>query len=86
MAADAVEALNRTGAPINLVGRATDPDEIAALVHYLVSPVGGFASGASFRVDGGAVALGPFDALASEEVKATRSVDRAETKGEPADG
>jgi 3-oxoacyl-[acyl-carrier protein] reductase len=86
MAADAVEALHRTGAPINLVGRAADPDEIAALVHYLVSPVGGFASGASFRVDGGAVALGPFDALASEEVDATRSVDRAETKGEPADG
>ena len=28
---------------------------------HLVSPLGGFATGASFRLDGGAVAMGPFD-------------------------
>ncbi len=30
-------------------------------MHYLVSPLGGFATGVSFRLDGGAVAMGPFD-------------------------
>ena len=50
---------------MNIAGRAGEPDEIAALVHYLVAPAGRFATGASFRLDGGAVALGPFDMVKS---------------------
>ena len=46
-----------------MVGRVGTPDEIAGLVHYLVAPVGRFANGAGFLVDGGALALGPFDTV-----------------------
>ena len=56
-----VESLDESGESINIAGRAGLPDEVARLVHYLVAPVGRFANGASFRVDGGALALGPFD-------------------------
>ncbi|SVB03497.1 uncharacterized protein METZ01_LOCUS156351 [marine metagenome] len=56
-----VESLDESGESINIAGRAGLPDEVAGLVHYLVAPVGRFANGASFRVDGGALALGPFD-------------------------
>jgi NAD(P)-dependent dehydrogenase (short-subunit alcohol dehydrogenase family) len=61
LAADVVKALKDAGESINIVGRAGTGDEIAGLVHYLVAPVGRFATGATFMIDGGAVALGPFD-------------------------
>ncbi|MEM7274275.1 MAG: SDR family oxidoreductase [Actinomycetota bacterium] len=61
MAADVVASVRSDGAQINLAGRVGEPEEIAGLVHYLVAPVGRFANGAAFRVDGGALALGPFD-------------------------
>ncbi len=61
LAADAVAAVRAADARINMVGRVGNPEEIAGLVHYLVAPIGRFANGASFRVDGGALALGPFD-------------------------
>ena len=61
LAAPLIAELREAGASVNIAGRAGKPDEIAALVHYLVAPAGRFATGASFRVDGGAVALGPFD-------------------------
>ncbi len=61
MAAEILHELASAGASVNIAGRAGKPDEIAALVHYLVAPAGRFANGASFRLDGGAVALGPFD-------------------------
>ena len=61
MAAGVVAELAESGRSINIAGRPGRPEEIAALVHYLVAPAGRFATGASFRVDGGAVALGPFD-------------------------
>ena len=61
MAAELIRELTEAGASVNIAGRAGKPDEIAALVHYLVAPAGRFANGASFRLDGGAVALGPFD-------------------------
>ena len=61
MAADMISELTAVGASVNIAGRAGEPDEIAALVHYLVAPAGRFANGVSFRLDGGAVALGPFD-------------------------
>jgi 3-oxoacyl-[acyl-carrier protein] reductase len=63
MAAKAVAAVSSSGARINIVDRAGTGDEIAGLVHYLVGPGGRFATGATFRVDGGALALGPFDLL-----------------------
>jgi len=66
LAADAVAAVRDAGARINAVGRVGTPDEIAGLVHYLVAPVGGFANGACFTVDGGALAMGPFDGLTPE--------------------
>ena len=61
MAAGVIAELTAAGVSVNIAGRAGQPDEIAALVHYLVAPAGRFATGVSFRLDGGAVALGPFD-------------------------
>ena len=63
MAAEIIRELSAAEAPVNIAGRAGKPDEVAALVHYLVAPAGRFANGASFRLDGGALALGPFDNL-----------------------
>lgn len=61
LASEVVAAIKASGDRVNIVGRAGTGDEIAGLVHYLVAPVGRFATGVSFRLDGGAVALGPFD-------------------------
>ena len=61
LTSEIVHSLEESGESINIVGRVGLPDEIAGLVHYLVAPVGRFANGASFRIDGGALALGPFD-------------------------
>ena len=61
MASQVVPQLEAVGFGVNLVHRAGRSEEIAGLVHYLVSPLGGFATGVSFRLDGGAVAMGPFD-------------------------
>lgn len=72
MAAGAVADVEAAGARINLAGRVGEPHEIAALVLYLVSPAGRFADAASFRVDGGALALGAFDL----SVGATRPTPR----------
>ncbi len=56
-----IAELDTAGVSVNIAGRPGHPDEIAALVHYLVAPAGRFATGASYRVDGGALAQGPFD-------------------------
>lgn len=64
MAADAVAQVAESGRRINLVGRVGQPDEVAGLVHYLVSPAGRFVNAAQMLVDGGALAMGPFDGLA----------------------
>ena len=63
MAAEIIRELSAARASVNIANRAGKPDEVAALVHYLVAPAGRFANGASFRLDGGALALGPFDNL-----------------------
>jgi NAD(P)-dependent dehydrogenase (short-subunit alcohol dehydrogenase family) len=63
LASEVVPRLEQAGFGVNIVRRAGTGDEIAGLVHYLVSPLGRFATGTSFRLDGGAVAMGPFDAL-----------------------
>lgn len=61
MASEVVPALEKVGFGVNVVRRAGRSEEVAGLVHYLVSPLGGFATGVSYRLDGGAVAMGPFD-------------------------
>jgi 3-oxoacyl-[acyl-carrier protein] reductase len=61
MSAEVVDHLRSNGFGVNVVRRPGTGDEVAGLVHYLVSPLGGFATGTSFRLDGGAVAMGPFD-------------------------
>ncbi len=61
MASEVVPELEAAGFGVNIVRRAGTSEEVAGLVHYLVSPLGGFATGVSFRLDGGAVAMGPFD-------------------------
>jgi NAD(P)-dependent dehydrogenase (short-subunit alcohol dehydrogenase family) len=61
MSTEVVEALSVAGESINISGRPGTGDEIAGLVHYLVSGAGRFATGSTFTVDGGALALGPFD-------------------------
>lgn len=61
MAHDTVTALEDGGRTVNIAGRAGTGEEIAGLVHYLVAPIGRFATGVSFRLDGGALAMGPFD-------------------------
>ena len=66
MASEVVPKLEEIGFGVNVVRRAGTGDEIAGLVQYLVSPLGGFATGVSFRLDGGAVAMGPFDVLRPE--------------------
>lgn len=66
MASEVVPRLEEVGFGVNIVRRAGTTEEVAGLVHYLVSPLGGFATGVSFRLDGGAVAMGPFDVLRPE--------------------
>jgi len=61
LAGEVVAAIRADDARINMVGRVGEPDEVAALVHYLVAPSGRFANAASFLVDGGALSLGPSD-------------------------
>lgn len=62
LAAGAVEEVTTNSKAINLVNRVGRPEEVAGLVCYLVSDLGRFANGTSFRVDGGALAAGLFDA------------------------
>lgn len=66
MARQAIDDLSASGARFNMVGRPGSGDEIAAQVHYLVAPVGRFATGRSFEIDGGALSLGPFDSFAGD--------------------
>ncbi len=62
MVADVLADIDAHGDRFNLAGRFGRPEEIAGMIHYLVSPLGRFANGNVFRVDGGALVMGPFDA------------------------
>ena len=62
MVADLRRELGEAQHRINLAGRFGRPEEVAGLIHYLVSPVGRFANGSVWRLDGGALTMGPFDA------------------------
>jgi 3-oxoacyl-[acyl-carrier protein] reductase len=61
MVADVKTELERNGDVFNLAGRMGTPDEIAGLIHYLISKLGRFVNGNVIRADGGALAMGPFD-------------------------
>lgn len=62
MVADVKADIDAHGDRFNLAGRFGRPEEIAGMIHYLVSPLGRFTNGNVFRVDGGALVMGPFDA------------------------
>lgn len=59
----AAEAVASAGTRVNIAGRAGKPTEIAGLVAYLASADGRFVTGTRLTVDGGALALGPYDVL-----------------------
>ncbi|RMH78980.1 MAG: SDR family oxidoreductase [Actinomyces sp.] len=61
MAAATIAAVEAAGVPVGLVDGPGDPDHVAALAHLLVSDAGAFATATRFRLDGGALATGPFD-------------------------
>jgi len=66
MARAEIDDMGSTGEQFTIVGRAGRGDEIAAQVHYLVAPVGRFATGRSFEIDGGALSLGPVESFERE--------------------
>ncbi len=61
----ASEAVATSPPSVNLAQRAGRPLEVAGLVAYLASPEGRFVNATTIRVDGGALALGPFDVASS---------------------
>ncbi len=48
-----VEYAARRGEPLNPLGRVGDPDEVAALIAFLVATTGGFITGTIVTIDGG---------------------------------
>lgn len=63
MASAAIDGLGSSKTRYNIAGRPGTGDEVAGMVHYLVSASGRFATGRSFEIDGGALSLGPFDSF-----------------------
>lgn len=47
------EIIHQESIDMHLLKRVAQPEEIAALIHYLCSPVAGFITGQAFRIDGG---------------------------------
>jgi NAD(P)-dependent dehydrogenase (short-subunit alcohol dehydrogenase family) len=49
------ESLAKAGRPTSLLQRFATPEEVAALVTYVASPVSAATNGAALRVDGGTI-------------------------------
>jgi NAD(P)-dependent dehydrogenase (short-subunit alcohol dehydrogenase family) len=58
-AADDREAANRFAAPLHMLGRFAEPDEVAQAVLFLCSDHASFVTGTDLACDGGNSALGP---------------------------
>lgn len=59
LASRIVKAVEEGGLTPNPLGRVGEPEEVAALVLYLASPAGSFATATNYVIDGGELKKGP---------------------------
>ena len=76
LAKDLVDAVERSGSPINPQRRVGEPNEIAGLALFLASPAGAFATSMTYVVDGGEVSAGPGDVVVMEAEQSVHSEEK----------
>jgi NAD(P)-dependent dehydrogenase (short-subunit alcohol dehydrogenase family) len=72
LASRIVKAVEDGGLTPNPLGRVGEPEEVAALVLYLASPAGSFATATNYVIDGGELKKGP--------LRSSQSANRASEK------